>query len=120
MADTIINPMYCKNDEDSKPNYNKFLVTYVVKNIDEEDSAAFKSYCNNNKISFTIREYSSLEYEEDRDYIAKLPAYHIFYNNEYMDTSYSDPLVTIEEIMKKVNKPSKIITFLKKIAKRLF
>jgi hypothetical protein len=73
-------------------------ITLVVKNIslistkscDDLDKYCniLKTYCKIHNIIFTIRDYCSIVYDEDRDNICKLPACHIYKNNIYLITLY--------------------------------
>jgi len=109
MTEIVVNPMYSKNNEDLKPNYSKFLVTYVVKNIDEEDITAFITYCKTNKLKFIYREYSSSVYGEDKEYVEKLPAYHIYFDNLYVETCYENPIYIMNSILNKKEQTPTIV-----------
>jgi len=40
-------------------------------------------------MGFNVREFNSKKYEEDRENIVKLPAFHIYMNGKYKDTVYN-------------------------------
>jgi hypothetical protein len=56
----------------------------------------------NEQVKVTIRPFSH-EYEEDKDEIRKLPAFHIFYKGEYKLTFYSGdcPKATMQVLKEK-------------------
>lgn len=59
-------------------------------------------FCLKEGIQCVIRPFSH-EYDEDREEIVRLPAYHIYYRNEYELTFYPGdcPEATLEEIQHK-------------------
>ena len=59
-------------------------------------------FCLNQGIPCVIRPFSH-EYQEDKEEIVRLPAYHIYYRNEYELTFYPGdcPKATLEEIQNK-------------------
>ena len=59
-------------------------------NSGEEIVDEVKEFCENKSIIFTTREYDSLRYSKDRDYIEKLPGFHIYYDNHYINTFHTD------------------------------
>lgn len=59
-------------------------------NFGEEIVDEVKEFCENKSIIFTAREYDSLAYAKDRDYVESLPAFHIYYGETYMDTFHKD------------------------------
>jgi hypothetical protein len=50
-----------------------------------------KSYCKNNGMIFGGREFNSYHHLEDREYIVKLPAFHVSVQDEYERTLYPGP-----------------------------
>jgi hypothetical protein len=63
----------------------------VLKNI--------RDYCNGSYITFSTRIYNSFSYSEDMNFIERLPAFHIYFNNCYIKTFYPNtrPIQHIEE-----------------------
>ena len=53
-------------------------------------------------------QYSSLTYDEDKENIERLPAYHIYYNNVYMETCYEDPIETMKSILIRIKEETSI------------
>jgi len=49
-----------------------------------------QEYCEMRNILFTTRLFDSDKYEEDRFYITKLPAIHLYYKTQYYDTYFPD------------------------------
>ena len=49
-----------------------------------------EKHCSSFKIDFSVRIYDSSRFQEDRNFIAKLPAFHIYENEIYMTTIYQD------------------------------
>lgn len=84
-------------------------VNFILKDTEFiNDFAAFhlvKKFCSENNIVFSAREYNSYAYKEDRDYVEKLPAFHLFTrkNSDYISTFYANdnPIQKIQsEIVK--------------------
>ena len=50
------------------------------------------AFCQEKAITFTIREYDSLRYFKDRDFIQRLPAFHIYAGSIYINTFHTDYL----------------------------
>jgi hypothetical protein len=46
-------------------------------------------YCLENCINFRSREFDSFSKSDDRQYIFKLPAFHIYYNQDHIETVYT-------------------------------
>jgi hypothetical protein len=49
-----------------------------------------KTYCKDNGMIFGSREYNTYNYE-DKEFVLKLPAFHIFVHDEYERTLYPGP-----------------------------
>jgi hypothetical protein len=47
-------------------------------------------FCKENNLSFGIRKYNNIKYEEDCNYIEALPAFHIYRKNNYDITFYPE------------------------------
>ena len=56
-----------------------------------------RNFCKQNHLHFILRPFNTLN-EEDRLYVSKLPAFHIYYENEYEMTFYTDQ--SVETILK--------------------
>jgi hypothetical protein len=83
-------------------NFNsKFIVTFIRDDskYDDDNYLSIKEYCKDNNIAFIIRNYDSTNFEEDCNYILKLPAYHMHSQKKrYIKTFYdSDNVIRIIE-----------------------
>ena len=73
------------------------------------DAAVIKTireYTQNSGAMFTTRHYNSMKKSEDRDFIERLPAFHVYINKSYIKTFYPNtrPLQHVDEsIAKHVN-----------------
>lgn len=73
-----------------------FIVTCVVRYTEDlPNTPSFKlvrTFCENNHVAFSAREYDSHRYSEDCNFIEKLPAFHLYYKNgrEHYMTFYGD------------------------------
>jgi len=56
--------------------------------IDEKINLV-NEYCLENCINFRSREFDSFSKSDDREYIFKLPAFHIYYNQDHIETVYT-------------------------------
>ena len=56
--------------------------------IDEKINLV-NEYCLENFINFNSREFDSFSNLDDREYILKLPAFHIYYNQNHIETVYT-------------------------------
>lgn len=68
-------------------------VTCVMNTEDEyppETILQVKDHCDLLNIPFHIRAFDSIKFSEDRKYIQKLPAFHIFVKGLHKDTFYTD------------------------------
>jgi hypothetical protein len=57
------------------------------KPINEEAYDSAKKYCKENHIEFVLREFYQ-GMVEDREIVERLPAFHVYYEEEYMKTFY--------------------------------
>ena len=68
-------------------------------------------FCAQHRIDFGIREFNSDAFVQDREYITQLPAFHIYYKDEYEKSFYGedDPTIMILEVLREVRggKPEK-------------
>jgi hypothetical protein len=81
----------------------KIKVISVLNNEDEYPSETIllvKDHCDLLNIPFYTRAYDSIRFSEDRKYIQKLPAFHIFVKGLHKDTFYTDsaPKLKIREV----------------------
>jgi hypothetical protein len=68
------------------------------KPIKEEIFHSVRIWCSENHVQFIIREFYG-GFEEDREMIERLPAFNIYFKNEYKKTFYPEDSVE-EEILK--------------------
>lgn len=61
-------------------------------------------FCATHRIDFGIREFNSDAFVQDREYITRLPAFHIYYKDEYEKSFYGedDPAVIIQEVLRDI------------------
>ena len=79
--------------------------------VDDEDFDAAKvafvqTHCEELGIQYSLREYDSRKYSDDKHNITRLPAFHIYYKISYIGTYYlADPLLEIIDMnIEKVKK----------------
>lgn len=62
-------------------------------------------FCAQHRIDFGIREFNSDAFVQDREYITQLPAFHIYYKDEYEKSFYGedDPAIMILEVLREVH-----------------
>lgn len=68
-------------------------VVCVLNHEDEYPTEALlhiKDHCDLLNIPFYTRAFDSIKFSEDRKYIEKLPAFHIFVKGRHKDTFYTD------------------------------
>jgi hypothetical protein len=68
-------------------------VQYIFQeDIDKNDPnfRKIEEYCEMRNILFTNRLFDPVKYEEDRFYITKIPAIHLYYKKQYYDTYFPD------------------------------
>lgn len=66
-------------------------VHYVYRKCIDENDPVFRKiqeFCELNEIELYAREFCSITYEEDRDYILQLPALQIYKEGEHRSTAY--------------------------------
>lgn len=116
----INNPINFKLENKSE---SKVLIYLIVKDINNikmsENMTKIEEYCLINSINFLTRNYDSSRYEEDRDEISQLPAYHIYCNNQHYKTMFpsNDYKFIINNAIIKSKEKSiwyKILNYLKK------
>ena len=93
------NPIIQKKNRYKNYNISLIVRTFERKDILVEEYKSIAELCDKNSISFLIREYNSRVYEEDSEYITRLPAFHIYEGakKRYVGTFYegTDPLQII-------------------------
>jgi hypothetical protein len=79
--------------------------------VDDEDfdvaKVAFvQAHCEELGIQYSLREYDSRKYSDDKHNITRLPAFHIYYKISYIGTYYlADPILEIIDMnIEKVKK----------------
>jgi len=74
----------------NKPEVYPITVKCVVDCLSDNnpDIVRFRDYAHSLNINFLTREYDSIKYSEDRDYITRLPAFHIYAKKHYRETFY--------------------------------
>jgi len=74
-------------------------VEYIVDETCDENDPIYRKiieYCTLMNIKFTIRIFDSIKYDEDREYITRLPAIHIYEKFEYVTTAFpEDKIINI-------------------------
>ena len=60
-----------------------------------------RAFCSEHHIEFTLREFNSAAFVQDREGITRLPAFHIYYKDEYETSFYEgeDPNLFIQDIL---------------------
>jgi hypothetical protein len=90
----------------SPKTYNKrFTVVYVVKDTENFEFLKFESIrdlCLRESIGLNIRNFNSSKYNEDQEFIERLPAIHIYKKQNYLATYYmnEDPIGSIRSKIK--------------------
>lgn len=80
----------------------KLHITAVLNpanNLGEEIVDEVLAFCQEKAITFTTREYDSLRYSKDRDFILRLPAFHIYAGSIYINTFHTDYLEHIHQAL---------------------
>ena len=115
-----MNPMFVQKEQKKKDlEFNsQFNITFIndYRFSDSSKYMFIKQFCEENKISFILRNYNSVEFQDDCDYISKLPAFHLYFQKKgYINTFHlSDDVIRqvehdinnikIEEEKKKLRK----------------
>lgn len=115
-----MNPMFVQKEQKKKDlEFNsQFTITFIkdYRFSDNNKYIFIKQFCEENKIGFLLRNYNSSEFQDDRDYISKLPAFHLYSQKKgYINTFHlSDDVIMqvehdinnlkIEEEKKKLRK----------------
>ena len=98
-ASMIENPHTLSTEESRKEQSKRDTFRYPIhvcaiyysESEDEKDNIRIiKKWCDENKITFKARQYNPTEYEEDAEFVARIPAYHIFWNRYHYKTTHWD------------------------------
>jgi hypothetical protein len=78
-------------------------VKCVVDSLSDKipENLKIREFSHNMNINFMTREYNSMKYSDDRDYITRLPAFHIYVHGGYRKTFFINtrPYQIIQEIV---------------------
>jgi hypothetical protein len=85
---------------------------YAEGKLNETVFDLVRIFCANHRIQFGIRIFNSAAFIQDRECITKLPAFHIYYKDEYEKSFYpgDDPAVQIQYMLNEIknyNKPKR-------------
>jgi hypothetical protein len=67
--------------------------------VGDEVLDTVRIFCTEHRIAFSLRPFNSEAFVQDREYITKLPAFHIYYKDEYEKSFYPNEDVA-KEIVK--------------------
>ena len=56
-----------------------------------DENKTIKDFCTSNNITFATREYNTYKYSEDREHVAKLPAFQVYVLDDFERTFYPGP-----------------------------
>jgi len=86
-----LNPLYVK---DEFIRYRKdFEIVGLYKNrLEDRVFDTVIEFCRKNSVAFRLEPFSS-GVEEDRECVVKLPAFHVYYKEQYMTTFYPEDSV---------------------------
>jgi hypothetical protein len=69
---------------------HKFMIIYLVKDrLHMGNYEAHERFCRESHIEFKIELFNS-GIEEDREHVLRLPAYHVYYEEDYIKTYYPE------------------------------
>lgn len=79
------------------------------KPVNEEVFDKVRAFCAYYRIEFGIRMFNSDAFWQDRECITRLPAFHIYYKDEYEKSFYceDDPAVMIQEVLRETKESKK-------------
>ncbi len=90
----------------------KICAIYPIEQNDKiiEKINLVNEYCFENSINFTKRVFDSYNYTDDRDYISRLPAYHIYRKYDIIETVYTkaEIISTIENYISRKKEKERI------------
>jgi hypothetical protein len=78
------------------------------KPLKEEVFDLVRIFCATHRIEFSIRMFNSDAFWQDRECLTQLPAFHIYYRDEYEKSFYceDDPAIMIQEVLRDFKKSS--------------
>lgn len=89
------NPLFVKKDLGSHVKH--FHIIGLYKNrLNDRVYDTVKAFCQEKGIAFRLEAFSD-GIEEDREFVVKLPAFHVYYKDEYETTFY--PEESVEHIL---------------------
>jgi hypothetical protein len=89
------NPLFVKKDLGSHVKH--FHIIGLYKNrLNDRIYDTVKAFCQEKSIAFQLEAFSD-GVEEDREFVVKLPAFHVYYKDEYETTFY--PEESVEHIL---------------------
>ena len=107
MIKFISNIMHTKK---SKPPKNILQIVikcilYDLSDFNDKDIHNIRDYCIEKNVLFSTRRFNSNKYSDDRNYILKLPAFHVIINDSYIETFYINtrPFQHIDKAIQKYN-----------------
>jgi hypothetical protein len=65
-------------------------ILYDLIDYNDKQIHSLRDHCHQRNIFFSSRRYDSYKYSDDRNNIKKLPAFHVYINNNYNYTFYMD------------------------------
>jgi len=90
MIKMIINVLHVK----PKPKPKEYLpieikcILYDLSDSNDDQIRNLRDYCHLKNLIFSTRRYNSSKYSDDRNYITKLPAFHVYMKDAYQNTFY--------------------------------
>lgn len=110
----MLSPIHCNKENTMYP----IRVEYVVKEIDDENDPVIRKIqelCIDLKIDFHIREFDSINYDEDRQHITRLPAIQIYEKDLHSQTIFTNerPALAIRQTYDKLE-----LEYLSRLAKK--
>ena len=79
------------------------------KPVNEEVFDSVRAFCAHYRIEFGIRMFNSDAFWQDRECITRLPAFHIYYKDEYEKSFYceDDAAIMIQEVLRETKDSTK-------------
>ena len=81
---------------------------FAENKLDDRVFDSVRIFCSEHRIDFGLRVFNSAAFEQDREVLIKLPAFHIYYEDQYEKSFYpgDSPAIQIQELLYKI-KPQK-------------
>jgi len=78
---------------------------FAESKLDERVFDSVRIFCSEHRIKFTLRVFNSPAFEQDRDVLVKLPAFHIYYEDMYEKSFYpgESPAIQVQELLHEIN-----------------